>query len=372
MPSSSDVKSAVMEQLRVDLGGRSYDILIGRGLREQVVADLAVRGEGSVCAVVADKNTAPLFGEPLVEDLRRFGVRVGLYLIDPGEESKCLSTFEWLLHEFKALGLKRHDIVVSVGGGVVGDVSGFAAGCYMRGVDYIQFPTTLLAQVDSSVGGKVAVNLGSTKNYCGLFNQPRRVYVDAGVLKTLPEREIKSGLGEVCKYALMADAELYDFLMENADAIMALDDTIMPKVVAWCCHIKAEVVGEDERETTGIRTLLNYGHTFSHALEEITDFALSHGEAVAYGMKAAARLSNKMGVLSDEEYEMHLALLSRFGLADKKLHLDVDRFMEAMHGDKKAAADRLRYILATHIGVVEVREDVPLEMAREVVKWLVG
>ncbi|WP_051261515.1 3-dehydroquinate synthase [Desulfovibrio inopinatus] len=372
MPSTNDEKSAVMEQLRVDLGGRSYDILIGRGLRDQLAADLAARGEGSVCAVVADKNTAPLFGEPLVEELRRFGVRAGMYVIEPGEESKCLATFEWLLHEFKALGLKRHDLVVSVGGGVVGDVSGFAAGCYMRGVDYIQFPTTLLSQVDSSVGGKVAVNLGSTKNYCGLFNQPRQVYLDVSVLKSLPEREVKSGLGEVCKYALMADAELYGFLMENADAILALDDEIMPKVIAWCCHIKSEVVAEDERETTGIRALLNYGHTFGHALEEITDFALSHGEAVAYGMKAAGLLSNKMGILSDEEYEMHHALLSRFGLADKRLHLDVDRFMEAMNADKKAGTDTLRYILASHIGVVEVREDVPLELVQEVVEWLVG
>lgn len=339
-------------------GSRSYDIDIDRGLLGRAPSGIAAAGFGEAYAVVCDANTARLFGQDFVHGLRAAGAHADMAVFPAGEESKSLREFERLLYAFRDMRLTRKGCVIALGGGVAGDLAGFAAGSYMRGLPYIQVPTTLLSQVDSSVGGKTGVNLGRDKNFCGLFYQPQKVFIDVSALSSLPEREFKSGLAEVVKYGVIADGVFFSFLEERADDILARDLDALERVVERCCELKAGIVEADEREA-GPRMLLNYGHTFGHALESLLDFKETHGECVAWGMRAAARLAVCLGKLPEESAARQNALLDRLGLGLAAGIPEAGRIASAMRRDKKAEAGRLSLILPRALGRAEIARDVP-------------
>jgi len=335
---------------------RSYDIDIGRGLLAQTPGEIAAKGFGEAYAVVCDANTARLFGQDFVRELRGAGMHADMAVFPAGEASKSLREFERLLFAFRDMKLNRKGCVIALGGGVVGDLAGFAAGSYMRGIPFVQVPTTLLAQVDSSVGGKVAVNLGRDKNYCGLFYQPQKVVIDVSALSSLPEREFLSGLAEVVKYGVIADEDFFRFFEENVDKILARDVGVLERIVARSCEIKAGIVSQDEREA-GARMILNYGHTFGHALESLLDFRETHGECVAWGMRMAARTAVFLGVMDSAEAVRQEALLDQLHLGLIPHPPEAARIIEAMKADKKTSAKGAVLILPERVGAVrEVRD----------------
>jgi 3-dehydroquinate synthase len=261
-----------------------------------------------------------------------------------------------------AMAADRQTLVVAVGGGVIGDLAGFVAATYARGIPLLQVPTSLLSQVDSSVGGKVGVNFHGadgriTKNMIGAFHQPVGVFIDTETLRSLPPEELRAGLAEVVKYGVILDAEFFEFVESNADAILALDPTATRHVVARCCRLKADVVEADEREMADRRAILNYGHTFAHAIEAVSR-EYRHGEAVAIGMVAASRLAERLGRVPAETTERQVRLLERFGLATSAPRLDPEELLTAMRHDKKTTAGRSRFVLPTRIGLVELVTDV--------------
>jgi 3-dehydroquinate synthase len=267
-----------------------------------------------------------------------------------------------LWEELLDQGADRQTVIVALGGGVVGDLAGFVAATFGRGLAFVQVPTTLLAQVDSSVGGKVGVNLPGAKNMVGAFWQPRGVVIDVDVLGTLPEREYRAGLAEVVKYGVIMDAEFFAFLEANVAAIQARDAAVLTRIVQRCCRLKADVVEEDEYETKGRRSILNYGHTFCHALEAATGYEqLLHGEGVAIGMTCAARLAQRLGRVDGAFTARQLALLQAFGLPTDVPAIDPDELFELMYHDKKVAAGELRFVLPTRLGEVELVRGVRTE-----------
>jgi 3-dehydroquinate synthase len=256
-------------------------------------------------------------------------------------------------------GSDRKSTVVAVGGGVVGDLAGFIAATFARGLDFVQVPTTLLAQVDSSVGGKVGINLPGAKNMVGCFWQPRGVLIDVDVLQSLPEREFSAGMAEVVKYGVIQDAEFFGFLERHVDAINARDAAVLTQIVERCCRLKADVVEQDERELTGVRAILNYGHTFCHALEAATGYeTLLHGEGVAIGMLCASRLAERLGRIDATLTKRQKDLLESFGLPTALPEVSHEELIELMYHDKKVERGKLRFVLPSRLGHVEVVRDV--------------
>ena len=344
--------------VHVALGERSYDILIGDGLLADLPRHAAQLKLGRRCAIIADSNTSPLFNRGVTEALSASGTNVTTHIVPAGETSKSLSVSGGLFERFAEEGLSRRAWVLALGGGVVGDLAGFIAATYLRGIDFVQVPTTLLAMVDSSVGGKVAINLPQGKNLVGSFYQPRLVIADTGTLRTLPEREFRSGMAEVIKYGIIYDAALFDLLERQLEAVMAKDPAVLAPIIARCCQIKADVVSQDERET-GLRAILNFGHTIGHAFEAVTEYGkYLHGEAVASGMLLAARLSRKHGGLSAQDVERIEALLRRTGFDLKPPQLPFSEIIAPMRRDKKAIEGKLRFVLARRIGEVFVSDEV--------------
>ena len=347
-----------MERLRIELGERSYPILIGPGL----LHDAAVIG-GSVAArdvlVVTNKTVAPLYLARLERSLE--GKRVASVALPDGEQYKTLETLAQVFDALVERRLNRDACVVALGGGVVGDMAGFAAACYQRGVDYVQVPTTLLAQVDSSVGGKTGVNHPGGKNLIGAFHQPRAVVADTDTLKTLPPREFRAGLAEVIKYGLIADAAFLGWIEANLDALLRLDGAALAHAIRRSCEIKAEIVAEDEREH-GRRALLNLGHTFGHAIETATGYGeWLHGEAVGTGMLMAADLSCRLGWIGAADVARIRALLVRAGLPIAAPPIGAGRALELMGMDKKVLAGRIRLVLMSKVGEGVVAGDYPAD-----------
>jgi len=347
-----------METLTVELGERSYPIIIGPGALADP-ANLRPALEGRRVAVVTNTTVGPLHGEALRATLAACciaGEPLWIELPD-GEEHKTLATVETILTRLLEARLDRGSRIVALGGGVVGDIAGFAAAIYQRGIDFVQVPTTLLAQVDSSVGGKTGVNHPLGKNMIGAFHQPRTVVIDTDTLNTLPERELRAGLAEVIKYGLIRDAEFFAWLEEHIDALHALDPEALACAIRRSCACKAEVVAADEREG-GIRALLNLGHTFGHAIEAGMGYgAWLHGEAVGTGMAMAARMSARMGWLSTADCERAEALIRRAGLSlEPPAEVTPERFRELMAIDKKVASGRLRLVLLRGIGTAELTD----------------
>jgi 3-dehydroquinate synthase len=351
--------------IRVALSERSYNIEIGRGNLPGLAAFISQRCRSSRAIVISDSNVAPLHGKMAVEALAAGGLKTDLVCVPAGESSKCVAEAERLWNEMARLGADRKTVVVAVGGGVVGDLAGFIAATYARGLPLVQVPTTLLAQVDSSVGGKVGINLPAAKNMVGAFWQPAGVLIDLDVLQTLPEREFRSGLAEVVKYGVILDAGFFDYLEHNADAILRRDPTAMEHIVARSCRLKADVVEKDEHEETGLRAVLNYGHTFCHAIEAVAGYgAYLHGEAVSIGMIAASRLAESLGRIGPDITQRQFGLLHRFGLPTSSPELDRNQLLAAMQHDKKAEGGRLRFVLPTRLGHVEVVSDIDSHLVR--------
>lgn len=248
-----------------------YTIYFANKYLDWIANDLVRKNYGSKYIIISDHNTAKLYAIQFRDKLLNLGKQTDLIQVSPGENSKSLKNFECLLKDLKNLQVRRGDCIIAFGGGVIGDLAGFTAGCYLRGIPYLQIPTTLLAQVDSSVGGKVAVNIYGGKNYCGLFHQPKAVYIDSDFIKTLPREEIRNGLAEVVKTAIIRDSKLFAILEENCSGVLKLEQELLLYVLKRCCRIKAGIVQEDEKES-GLRQILNFGHTFGHALEELPIF----------------------------------------------------------------------------------------------------
>lgn len=344
-----------MHELTVSLAERSYTIQIAAGLLSAGHAlDAACTG---ALLLVTDAHVGPLYAGIVKTALAR--PECPVWQIPAGEREKNLTRFSELLDAMAAHRLTRDSTVLALGGGVIGDLAGFAAACYMRGIAFIQIPTSLLAMVDSSVGGKTAVDLAAGKNLAGAFHQPKAVWIDTEVLQTLPEREFRAGLAEVVKYAALGDGDFFSWLERNADALMAKDPEALAFAIATCCAHKAGIVARDETEQ-GERALLNFGHTFGHALEVLLGFGeLVHGEAVAIGMQLAADFSAEQGFASAADAARLRALLQAFGLpVTAPSGLRAGDLLEKMRLDKKALHGRLRLILWHGIGEAYIAEQV--------------
>ncbi|MCU0877316.1 MAG: 3-dehydroquinate synthase [Pirellulaceae bacterium] len=341
--------------IRVALGERSYDIQIGRGLLTAVASLARERLAASRVVLVTDSGVRRPHAEFVAQSLAAVQVAVELLEVPAGEASKSVAEAERLWNELAARKVDRKAVVVAVGGGVVGDLAGFIAATYARGLTFVQIPTTLLAQVDSSVGGKVGINLPSSKNIVGAFWQPAEVLIDLDVLATLPEREYRSGLAEVVKYGVILDAEFFDYLEAHSGDLLRRDPVVLEHIIARSCRLKADVVEQDERELTGLRAVLNYGHTFCHAIETVSGYGrYLHGEAVAIGMVCAARLARLMGRIDDELPRRQHALLTRLGLPTDVENLPEGALLAAMQRDKKTEHGKLRFVLPSRLGHVEL------------------
>jgi 3-dehydroquinate synthase len=337
------------------LGPRSYDIEIGAGQLARAGQFLAARAEVSHAVVITDANVVRPYAEQVQDVLASAKTRVDLAVIEPGEPSKSVAAAASLWERLLHAGADRKSVVVAVGGGVVGDLAGFVAATYARGLPFFQVPTTLLAQVDSSVGGKVGIDLPEAKNMVGAFLQPLGVLIDPATLTTLDDREYRAGLGEVVKYGVILDAEFFAFLENSADAVLRRDPEVLQTVIARCCRLKADVVQRDEFERTGLRAVLNYGHTFGHAFEALSGYGrLLHGEAVALGMLCACRLAGRLGRVDRTTVDRQARLLAALGLATALPALDPGQVLRTMMHDKKVQHGRLHLVLPSRLGHVEL------------------
>ena len=344
-----------MRRVQVPLGNRSYDILIGRDLLCGLGRHCRNLGLGSRCAVITDSHVEPLYAATVEASLTAAGFDPVRVVVPAGEKSKSLKTVEYCYNQLAKHRLERNSFVVALGGGVVGDLAGFVAASYLRGIPFVQIPTTLLAQVDSSVGGKVGVNLRAGKNLVGAFHQPRLVLCDLDTLQSLPDREYRSGLAEVVKYGIIYDPVLFRRLEKQSTLILAKDTKELAHLVARSCSIKGEVVGQDETES-GLRAILNFGHTIGHAIEKVSGYGkFLHGEAISIGQVAAAYLSAEFAGLDSDELERIWILFNQFGLPVTFNWTPAlgKRLFEAMRVDKKVSAGEIRFVLASRIGSVK-------------------
>jgi 3-dehydroquinate synthase len=357
-----------MTTVRVNLGERSYDIAVVSDDRAGLGPFARQRARGSLAFVVGDENTRP-HAEAAAAALGAAGFRTALEVLPPGEAQKALPVASRLYDRLADLNADRRALVVAVGGGVVGDLAGFVAATYNRGLPLLMVPTTLLAMVDSSVGGKVGVNHPRAKNLIGAFHQPLGVWIDTAALATLPDREYRSGLAEVVKYGVILDAEFFAWLEGRADVVLRRDPEAVRHIVGRSCRLKADVVEKDEREETGLRAVLNYGHTFAHAFETVGGYgAWLHGEAVSAGMACAARLAERRGLVPAEVTARQVRLLERFGLPVAPKRWPAEDLLRVMRSDKKNVAGRLRLVLPTRLGAVALFDDVPEDEVRRVLE----
>ena len=358
-----------MRIVKVSLGNRSYDIKIGTGILARVGRECARLGLGRRCVIISDRNVAPRYGKTAQAALAKAGFAAGVVTIPAGETAKSLKVLESCYDRLAALRLERRSFIVALGGGVVGDLAGFVAATYLRGVPFVQVPTTLLGQVDSSVGGKVGMNLKAGKNLVGAFHQPRLVLCDLGTLASLPMREYRAGLAEVIKYGIIYDARLFARLERDLPKLLRRDPRTLASVVARCCEIKADVVRQDETES-GLRAILNFGHTIGHALEAISHYGkYLHGEAIAIGQVVAAKLSAQVLGLPASEVERIERLFGRAGLPTQ-LNLsapDKRKLLLAMKLDKKVSSGEIKFVLARRIGAAEFGNRVPAAILNGVI-----
>jgi 3-dehydroquinate synthase len=350
-----------MQTLTVDLGDRSYPIHIGAGLLNQPELILPHLAQKRV-VVVTNTTVAPLYLDRLTAALADAGIAATSVVLPDGEAYKNWETLNLIFDALLTQRAERKTTLIALGGGVIGDMTGFAAACYQRGVPFIQIPTTLLSQVDSSVGGKTGINHPLGKNMIGAFYQPKVVLADTDTLKTLPARELSAGLAEVIKYGLIWDADFLAWLEANMDRLRALDPAVITHAIYRSCEIKAQVVGQDEREG-GIRAILNLGHTFGHAIETGMGYGnWLHGEAVAAGMVLAAETSRRLGWISEADVARTRALIRAAGLPEAAPDLGVDKYLEYMGHDKKVEGGKMRFVLLKKLGEAAITGDVPADV----------
>jgi 3-dehydroquinate synthase len=347
----------MMKNIRVRLGRRSYNIRIGTGLLTQVGPMLKEMGCADKAAIITDPTVKKLYGHSLKRSLTASGFKVALLEVPEGEEQKSLETAGRLYNELTEFYAERATPILALGGGVIGDLAGFVAATYLRGVPLVQIPTTLLAQGDSSIGGKVAVNHGLLKNKIGAFYHPRLTISDISTLKTLSPRELSDGLAEIIKHGVILDGEFFSYLEENLDKIKSLDDQVLERVVSRSAKIKAGVVEKDELDL-GLRNILNYGHTVGHAIESVSELKVWHGEAVAIGMLAEARISNRLGILTEDEVARIKNLIAQAGLPTELPSLELEKLIQAMKHDKKVLQGKLRFALPKSIGEAFITDEV--------------
>jgi 3-dehydroquinate synthase len=358
--------------LHVNLAARSYDIVITRDDLAGLGQFARDRRPGTNALLITDQNVEKLAKGVLVS-LQSSGFQTSIAILPPGEMQKSLQVASTLYDRLAEIRADRKTLVVAVGGGVIGDLAGFVAATFARGLPLLMVPTTLLAMVDSSVGGKVGVNHPKAKNLIGSFHQPVGVWIDIAALKTLPDREYRSGLAEVVKYGVILDPELFAYLEKNAEAILEREQESLSHIIARCCRLKADVVEKDEREETGLRAILNYGHTFAHAFETVAGYGQwLHGEAVSAGMICASQLANRLGMIPSELTQRQQNLLSHFGLPVAPHSWPIDDLMSVMRQDKKARDGKLRLILPQNIGNVALVEQVDEDEVRRILQELCG
>ena len=352
-------------RITVSLERNPYDVIIGRSMVGEIgdaLADLPIRS-GTKILVVSNPDVAGPYGDSCMSGLRAAGFNPVLLEIDAGEERKTLQTLSLILDKAQQEGLERTSLMLALGGGVVGDMTGFAAACWLRGIGIVQVPTTLLSMVDASIGGKTGVNHPKGKNLIGAFHQPRLVVIDPLTLNTLPVREFRAGMAEVIKYGVIGDPDLFSRLEEASDLSdpTAMDPTLLHDILVLSAEAKALVVADDEREG-GRRAILNYGHTFGHVVETLCGYGTwLHGEAVAIGMVAVGELAVQRGEWSRSEAERQAVLIQRIGLPTAWPDLDIERVLHTLEGDKKVLDGRLRFVMPTAIGEVVIKDDISRE-----------
>lgn len=352
----------------VNLGRRSYEIQIGRENLSEAGQFLSSHTEATRAVLVTDKNVQKHYAATMLKSLARCKIAADMLVIKPGERSKTIAVAARLWKKLLELQADRRTVIVALGGGVVGDLAGFVAATFARGLPLLQIPTTLLAQVDSAIGGKTGVNLAQAKNIVGVFHQPLGVLADVTTLTTLPERHYRTGLAEAVKYGVAMDAALFDFLEAHAATIKTRWPDILIPLIAQCCRLKARIVERDEREELGFRIVLNFGHTFAHAFESLSGFKLTHGEALSAGMTCAMRLAWRRGSLERDILGRLTTLLRTFGLPTKPPPVDARQFLAWLKADKKTFCGRPRFVLPARLGEVEIVEDVKPSDIRAVLK----
>jgi len=342
------------ELLKVGLGERTYPIIIGSGVVDDLPNYLSESRFPTNVVIITNDTVNSLLGDNLLSILESVGLTASVISIEDGEQHKSLSTLSFIYDELVYNNVDRSTGIIALGGGVVGDISGFAAATFLRGIDYMQIPTTLLSQVDSSVGGKTAVNHPDGKNLIGSFNQPKLVCIDIALLETLPEREYLAGIAEIIKYGIIKDREFFKWLKLNRIALINKEPEALVHAIKTSCQIKADIVEIDEKESS-IRAILNYGHTFGHAVEALTDYReYLHGEAVAIGMVIAARYSELLGFCGGSEVTEIIEILQQYGLPVKAPDFSTERYLEAMMHDKKVKGGKLNMVLNHEIGQCSV------------------
>lgn len=356
-----------MEKITVNLGERSYDIMIGSEILNGIGEQLKSFNLSPKIAIMSNSTVFSLYGEQVADSVRKAGFDLLTVIIPDGEEHKNILTLQHIYSELLRYKLDRKSALIALGGGVVGDITGFAASTYMRGIAYIQIPTTLLAQVDSSVGGKTGIDHELGKNMLGTFWQPSLVWIDIETLKTLPKRELTAGIAEIIKYGVIYDEELFDFLVLNRERILNLDRDAIVYIIKRSCEIKAEVVSKDERES-GFRAILNFGHTIGHAIETVTGYKrFLHGEAIAIGMALEARLAEILNLIDSKDVSKIKSLIESYGLPfEKPTDIKPNSIFLSMQLDKKAIAGELKFILPQKIGSVLIQKNIPERSIREV------
>jgi len=359
-----------MRTIQVNLSRNNYKIQIGSGLLSQVGNTLIAMGFRGKAVIITNPTVRALYGEILLSEIRKAGFETVILEVPDGEEYKSL---EWAgrlynqLHDFQT---ERMTPVLALGGGVIGDLAGFVAATFMRGLPLLQLPTTLLAQVDSSIGGKVAVNHGKLKNTVGTFYQPQIVIADNSVLKTLPGEEIANGMAEIIKYGIIRDQGLFEIIEKNLDNLSAQNESLLEELIARCAAIKAEVVEKDETDL-GPRNILNLGHTIGHAIETASDFQIEHGKGVAVGIIAAGKISRNMGILSQPDLERMGKVISEAGLPVRINGLKIADILQAMQHDKKKAGGKVRFVLPKKIGDVFISDEVTVLQVERVLEELI-
>jgi 3-dehydroquinate synthase len=358
-----------MQQVYVNLSDRSYSIWIGSNAIPEMAQQLMLESTGwKHAALVVDSHLVDSLGRAIAAKLKDHDKRVSMLEVPSGEGSKSIEQLALLWEQLCECKTDRKSILIAVGGGVVGDLAGFAAASYMRGLRFVQVPTTLLAMVDSSVGGKTGINLPTAKNMVGAFWQPHAVWIDTQTLNSLPDREYRSGLAEVVKYGIILDATFFEYLERNASALLERDVDALQTIIRRSCELKAHVVAHDERETTGLRAILNYGHTFGHAIEATTSYGqFLHGEAISIGMTMAGHLARMLGRWDDASVNRQTALLRTLKLPISTSASSPEALMGAMQLDKKTEHGKLNFILPTRIGHVETVQGVDPGLIRSAI-----
>lgn len=361
-----------LQTINVELGERSYPIVVGKNAIADVGRLVAPLSQGEKVAILGVPLVDGLYGASVRESLAECGIASETVLVPDREEAKTLATYTSVVGELLKMNAGRKTTILALGGGCVGDLAGFVAATYMRGVNLAHIPTTLLAQVDSSIGGKAALNLPEAKNILGAFHQPSFVLSDVETLMTLPRREVMCGAAELVKYAAIMDLPLFDFLGDKCASLLELEEGATVRAVCRAAELKAGIVAKDEREQTGLRALLNFGHTFGHAIETCMEYrGLSHGEAISVGMAGETRLAEALGMVSGESVGRLEALLASYGLPTRLSGIDIERVIALMGHDKKVSAGKLRFALPNGLGSGTVVSDPPKDAVKSALKEVI-